>query len=382
MLTLLCISLIAQDVGAQSFSESEWQIIRSLSPAVLQKDATNGFETNKEAATLGQHLFFDKRLSSNGEVSCATCHIPEKYFTDGLSVSQGIKPLDRNAPSVLNAAHQRWFFWDGRTDTLWGQPIQTIEHPSEMNMSRSEALSIIQQDDVLHKQWNNVFGAMESRSEDENAAMLSKSIAAYITSLSAANAPFDAFVNGDNSAISESAKRGLHFFITDGGCLRCHFGPWFTDGSFHSVGVPPLNGGPLKDSGRYGAIDQLKQAEFGAGSEFSEDKNGMRATITKHIAKRKDDWGAFRTPSLRNVAKTSPFMHAGQLATLDEVIEHYSTLENFVSADHHRETILIPLNMTEQQKEDLKAFLKTLTAPLPDEALLTDPRQVNLEHAQ
>ena len=374
MLVLLCISLIAQDVAAQAFSENDWKVIRSLSPAVIKLDTTNAFANSKEAAMLGQHLFFDKRLSSNGEVSCATCHIPEKYFTDGLSVSQGIKPLERNSTTLLNAAHQRWFFWDGRTDTLWGQPIETIEHPDEMNSGRTDVLRIIKQDDILHKQWERVFGAMNAQTEDQNTAMLAKSIAAYITQLSAIDAPFDAFVRGDNSAISESAKRGLHFFITDGGCLRCHFGPWFTDGSFHSVGVPPLNGGPLKDSGRYGAIDQLKRAEFGAGSEFSDDKDGMRATITKHIAKRKDDWGAFRTPSLRNVAKTPPFMHAGQLTTLDDVIEHYSTLENFVSADHHRETILVPLNMTELQKKDLIAFLESLTAPLPDDALLKDPR--------
>ncbi len=382
MLALLCISLIAQDVSAQTFSEGEWKVIRSLSPASLQADTTNEYEQNKDSALLGQHLFFDKRISSNGEVACSTCHIPDLYFTDGLSVSTGIKPLERNTPTVLNAAHQRWFFWDGRADTLWGQPIQTIEHPSEMNMTRSDALDIIRKDEVLHSQWNNVFGAMESQQVDENAAKLSKAIAAYITQLSAADAPFDAFVAGDMDALSESAKRGLQFFITDGGCLRCHFGPWFTDGSFHSVGIPPLHGGPLKDSGRYGAIDLVTNAEFSAGSQFSNDAESMRATITKHIAKRKDDWGAFRTPSLRNVARTAPYMHAGQHQTLDDVIEHYSTLENFVSADHHRETILTPLNMTAQQKLDLKAFLESLTAPLPDEKLLKDPRQARPEHAQ
>lgn len=374
MLALLCISLIAQDVSAQSFSENEWKVIRSLSPAVIQKDTTNAFETNKEAAILGQHLFFEKRLSSNGEVSCATCHIPEKYFTDGLSVAQGIKPLERNTPTVLNSAHQRWFFWDGRTDALWGQPVQTIEHPSEMNMSRMNALELIQKDELLSTQWTSVFGTMDPQAVDANAVKMAKAIAAYITQLVATDSPFDLFVGGDKDAISESAKRGLRFFISDGGCLRCHFGPWFTDGSFHSVGIPPLNGGPLTDSGRYGAIDSLKQTEFGAGSKFSDDKDSVRASITKHIAKRKDDWGAFRTPSLRNVAQTQPYMHAGQLATLDDVIEHYSTLDNFVSADHHRETILVPLNMTSRQKIDLKNFLKTLTAPLPDDALLKDPR--------
>ena len=235
-------------------------------------------------------------------------------------------------------------------------------------------MELIQKDELLSTQWTTVFGTMDPQAVDANAVKMAKAIAAYITQLVATDSPFDLFVGGDKNAISESAKRGLRFFISDGGCLRCHFGPWFTDGSFHSVGIPPLNGGPLTDSGRYGAIDSLKQTEFGAGSKFSDDKDSVRASITKHIAKRKDDWGAFRTPSLRNVAQTQPYMHAGQLATLDDVIEHYSTLDNFVSADHHRETILVPLNMTSRHKTDLKNFLKTLTAPLPDDEHLKDPR--------
>jgi len=359
--------------GAPAFTQDEWIILRSMSPAVLIPDTTNAYEKNENAALLGQHIFFDKRFSSNKEVSCATCHEPDKYFTDGKQIAVGTGKTTRNSPTVLNAAHQRWFFWDGRTDTLWGQPIQTMEHPAEMNIPRKEIAEIIEIDSTLGPLWIKTFGNMDESDIDTIASNVAKSLAAYITKLDSSHAPFDDFVAGDKNAISASAQRGLKYFIGDGGCLRCHFGPWITDGAFHSVGVGPLDGGALKDAGRAGAIDKLKISQFTSGGIHSDDPDGIRATISKHIAKRREDWGSFRTPSLRNVAKTAPYMHAGQLATLGDVLEHYSTLENFVSADHHRETILEPLNLNEQQKTDLVAFLESLTAPLPDEKLLKAP---------
>lgn len=371
---LLYLALFLGDgSSAPTFSEQEWKIVQSLSPAVLESDSTNAFEKNEFAATLGQHIFYDTRFSSNKEISCASCHVPEKYFTDGKSVAEGIGTTNRNSPTVLNAAHQRWFFWDGRTDTLWGQPIQTMEHQDEMNIPRAEIAQIIFSDEKLGPLWINTFDEMDKDDVDTTSANIAKSIAAYITKLGSSHAPFDDFVAGDTNAISVSAQRGLKYFINDGGCLRCHFGPWMTDGSFHSVGIAPLNGGALIDSGRAGAIDKLTQAQFTASGIHSDDRNGVRATISKHIAKRREDWGSFRTPSLRNVAKTPPYMHAGQLETLDDVLEHYSTLENFVSADHHRETILEPLQLTQQQKEDLISFLESLTAPLPEATLLRAP---------
>ncbi len=359
--------------GAPAFTQDEWLVLRSMSPAVLIPDTTNAYEKNEHAALLGQHIFFDKRFSSNKEVSCATCHEPDKYFTDGKQIAVGTGKTTRNSPTVLNAAHQRWFFWDGRTDTLWGQPIQTMEHPAEMNIPRKEIAEIIEIDSTLGPLWIKTFGNMDESDIDTIASNVAKSLAAYITKLDSSHAPFDDFVAGNKNAIPASAQRGLKYFIGDGGCLRCHFGPWITDGAFHSVGVGPLDGGALKDAGRAGAIDKLKIAQFTSGGVHSDNPNGTRATISKHIAKRREDWGSFRTPSLRNVAKTAPYMHAGQLATLGDVLEHYSTLENFVSADHHRETILEPLNLNEQQKTDLVAFLESLTAPLPDEKLLKAP---------
>ena len=373
--TILCLVFTAGGGDTvPAFTEKEWNILRSMSPATLLPDTTNEYEQNEDAALLGQHIFFDERLSSNKEISCATCHEPEKYFTDGVQIAVGIGNMTRNTPTVLNAAHQRWFFWDGRTDILWGQPIQTMEHPAEMNISRQDIAAVLEKDKKLEQLWTKTFGKMEESDIDTIAANVAKSIAAYITKLDAAHAPFDDFVAGDTQAISPSAQRGLRYFIGEGGCLRCHFGPWITDGAFHSIGVGPIDGGALKDSGRAGAIDKLKTDQFTAGGKHSDDPYGIRATISKHIAKRREDWGSFRTPSLRNVAQTPPYMHAGQLATLEDVLEHYSTLENFVSADHHRETILEPLNLTEPQKVDLIAFLESLTAPLPNEALLTAPK--------
>jgi cytochrome c peroxidase len=355
------------------FTDNEWSILRSLSPTTLAFDSTNSWEQNKSAAKIGQMVFFDKRFSSNKKVSCSTCHDPKKYFTDGRQVATGIGQTTRNTPTVLNVAHQRWFFWDGRSDTLWGQPIQTMEHPDEMNISREDALAIISNDKNFSSLWLKTFGLMEKDDTNKNATNLAKSIAAYITKLEASHAPFDDFVSGNKNAISSSAQRGLKYFITEGGCLRCHFSPWFSDGAFHSVGIAPLDGGPLRDSGRAGAIEKLMASQFTASGKHSDDPDGTRAIISKHIAKRTEDWGSFRTPSLRNVAKTAPFMHAGQLATLEDVLKHYSTLENFVSADHHRETILEPLNLTSQQTIDLIAFLESLTAPLPEASLLRAP---------
>ncbi|MFT4593455.1 MAG: cytochrome c peroxidase [Phycisphaerales bacterium] len=371
---LCCLALLSVDnAGTPTFSEKEWDVVQSLSPAIVEKDTTNKYEHNENAALLGQALFFDTRFSSNKQVSCATCHTPEKYFTDGRAVAEGIQQTTRNTPTVLNAAHQRWFFWDGRADTLWGQPIQTMEHPDEMNMSREEVVTLIEEDKKLTAVWKSAFNETEPNDINSKSANVAKALAAYITKLEATNAPFDAFVLGDKNAISISAQRGLKYFITDGGCLRCHFGPWFTDGAFHSVGVGPLDGGPLRDSGRAGAIEQLQKNEFTAGSPHSDNPESMRAVISKHIAKRREDWGAFRTPSLRNVEKTAPYMHAGQLSTLEDVLDHYSTLEHFVSADHHRETILEPLHLTPIERDDLQSFLKSLTAPLPKPALLSAP---------
>ena len=371
---LCCLTLLSVDnAGAPTFSEKEWAVVQSLSPAIVEKDTTNKYEHNENAALLGHAIFFDQRFSSTKKISCATCHTPEKYFTDGMAVAEGIQQTTRNTPTVLNAAHQRWFFWDGRADTLWGQPIQTMEHPDEMNMSREQVIATVDNDDALSELWAKAFGVLQADDVDANSAKIAKALASYIVKLEASHAPFDEFVAGDTEALSFSAQRGLKNFIGDGGCLRCHFGPWFTDGAFHSVGVGPLDGGPLQDSGRAGAIEKLKSSQFSAGGKHSDDSMSMRAVISKHIAKRREDWGAFRTPSLRNVAETAPFMHAGQLKTLDDVLEHYSTLENFVSADHHRETILKPLNLTKEQKNDLIAFLKSLTSPLPDSSLLTSP---------
>jgi len=371
---ILCLALGDGSVStAPVFTDNEWAILKTMSPAIVVSDTTNAYEQHADAATIGQIIFFDKRFSSNKEVSCATCHEPKKYFTDAKQVSTGTGQTTRNSPTVLNAAHQRWFFWDGRADTLWGQPIQTMEHPDEMNISRLEIADIIVEDATLGPLWINTFGKMQASNIDTIAANVAKSLAAYITKLDASHAPFDDFVAGDSDAISHSAQRGLKYFITDGGCLRCHFGPWITDGAFHSIGIAPLDGGPLRDSGRAGAIDALKSEKFSAGGEHSDDAESTRATISKHIAKRREDWGAFRTPSLRNVAKTPPYMHAGQLPTLEDVLKHYSTLEQFVSADHHRETILEPLHLTDQQTKDLIAFLESLTSPLPEDSLLKAP---------
>ena len=399
MLSLLCLCIQLTGINISVtpvFSNSEWNTIKTLVLTKVKPDSTNIFSSNPNAISLGKNLFFEKKFSSSGNISCATCHKSDLYFTDGEKVASGIKPLTRNTPTILNVAQQRWFFWDGRADVLWGQPIETLENPAEMNSNRLHIAHTINNQPLLKEKWELAFGlfpnisnlpmhgkpdgtldeidAWNSLSTKEKniinniSAKTAKAIAAYISSLKTINAPFDQFVNGNQNAISDSAKRGLKLFVGAAGCIRCHFGPLLTDDAFHTTGVPPLNGGPLKDPGRFAAIDLLKNAEFSANSTHSDDSSGMRAKITQHIVKRREDWGTFRTPSLRNVDKTPPYMHAGQLDALEDVLEHYSTLENFISVDHHRETILEPLNLTEAEKADLIAFLKSLTSPMPMDA--------------
>lgn len=221
--------------------------------------------------------------------------------------------------------------------------------------------------------------------EDRNAinsfyANIGKSIAAYETRLVTPPAPFDEFVadlkagREDSAAISESAKRGLKIFIGRGECRLCHSGPIFTDSEFHNTRVAPAGGGPLRDSGRFEGIKQLLADPFNARSSFRDGRDDEAVLKLDLRRDAPENWGQFKTPTLRNVAKTAPYMSQGQFPTLRQVLHHYSTFENAMPAGHHGETILRPLKFTQQEVDDLLAFFDSLTSPLPDESLLAAPR--------
>jgi cytochrome c peroxidase len=238
-------------------------------------------------------------------------------------------------------------------------------------------------DDARHRAWQ---GMAESDRAAINTvfANIGKAIAAYEMNIISRDAPFDRFVEGLResdaeklAAISDSAKRGLKIFIGRGNCRLCHSGPNFTDGEFHSVGIGPLGGGEPHDSARYGGVAFLKKYEFNAASAFNVDaRDGGQNEVARRLASlanEPDNWGQFKTPTLRNVALTAPYMHQGHFASLRGVLTHYSTLKDAAGLGHHREKILVPLNLSEADLTDVEEFLRSLTGvPLP-EGLVTQP---------
>lgn len=399
----------------ESFTEREVRQILSHRLPSVPPDSTNRFADDPRAAAFGQRLFFETRFSRNGLVSCATCHVPERAFADGRSLAIGLAELNRHTPSLLNVAYRRWHFWDGRADTLWMQAVEPFEQETEYDSDRTSVVRVIAEDESLRQAYESIFGplpAVEDRSRFPEAARpvignqddpmhqawqtmsesdrtlinrafinLGKAIAAYERRLIVRNAPFDRFAEalaaGDDAAAREAmsgaARRGLKLFLGRANCRACHFGPNFTDEEFHNNGVPPLRGGPPRDAGRFEGLAKLLGHPFNAAGEFSDDRDGEVARRTLQLRRSSETWGQMKTPTLRNVAESAPYMHAGQFASLEEVVRFYSTLEGQVQAGHHRETILQPLNLTEEEIHDLVAFLESLTGTIQDPALLKLP---------
>jgi cytochrome c peroxidase len=399
---------VPADTKEVRFTEQEKRRIFQHSPLPPPPpDPTNAVADDPAAARLGERLFLDPRLSGNGQISCATCHQPERHFTDGKPLAEGLSRVERHTPALWNVAYNRWYFWDGRADTLWSQALVPIERPDEMGGSRTDVARRIASDRELRTAYEQIFGPIgefedlrrfppgarphpDGAGRPEHTAWeamaphdrervervftnAGKAIAAYERKLLSRHSAFDVFVEGLRSgdaeklaALSPAAQRGLRLFIGRGNCRLCHSGPNFTDGEFHSVRVPPLEGGLPRDPGRYRGIEELLASPFNAAGRYSDQRDGPAADKLRHLARKPDDWGRFKTPSLRNVALTPPYMHQGQLATLEEVIEHYSTFSRALPPGHHQqETFLVPLQLTEQEKADLKAFLEALTGLRP-----------------
>jgi len=380
----------------------------SFSPVPdLKPDSTNRLSEDLSAARFGQALFFEPGLSGQGQLSCASCHRPEASFADNVPVSPGNRAGQRNAPTLLDSAHERWFFRDGRADTLWSQGLQPLESSLEMAGSRTGTVRFLLTrpdfreayaevfDDTLasfdgvplpvHARpvlgeaghphalaWETLDPALRQQI-DQVFANLGKALAAYERKLLSGPSPFDLWVAGERDAISVSALRGFELFVGSAGCTRCHSGPRFTDGEFHNLGVPPRDGGSPRDSARFEGARKVRVDPFGSTGIHSDDPQGARSLATRTLRVSGEDWGAFKTPSLRNVARTAPYMHAGQFATLPEVLRYYSTLEGAMTGGHHAEQTLQPADLTDRQINDLIAFLESLTTADPPADLLGPP---------
>ncbi|MCI0389774.1 MAG: cytochrome-c peroxidase [Acidobacteria bacterium] len=281
--------------------------------------------TTSEKVALGKQLFFDSRLSGDDSRSCASCHISEKAFADGLPRAKGDggKELHRNTPALLNAGFYSAYFWDGRAGSLEEQALFPIQAPDEMNQDLPALEKELNAIPAYVAQFQAVFGSRIT------AANIAKALAAFERTLVSRNSPFDRYLAGDKDALSEEAHRGWELFRSDAGCIRCHSGPNFSDSKFYRLGTS------FTDKGR-GAITGDKRAFY-----------------------------AFRTPGLRDVARTAPYLHDGSMETLSQVVEYYYRGAPIQSPDGLPLDIAPLLGQSYSEISAIVAFLESLNGEIP-----------------
>lgn len=336
-------------------------------PAPWTPDPSNKASGNPEAVKFGERLFFEPRLSPSGKVLCATCHAPFRGWQDARARALGLAETDRNTPSLFNVRYNRWFGWDGAGDSLWAQSIRPILDPREMGGGLAQAAALVRGDPELSCRYEKTFGAPPPASDEALLAGIGKALAAFQETLVAGRAPFDDFRDalekGDRAAAARypiAAQRGLRIFVGTGNCATCHFGPNFSNGEFHDTGVPFFVAGGGVDRGRHGGIRKLQVNPFNLLGRHNDDNTGKSATKTQHVSLEHRNFGEFKVPSLRNVAQTAPYMHNGSLATLADVVRHYSELSpDRLHSDG--EILLKPLRLSPEESADLVAFLESLT---------------------
>ena len=320
----IALTLAACTAGSFSSRQASSQAYRVAVPLGL--DLVAAVPTDNPLTTarveLGRRLFFDPELSADRSMSCSSCHQPDLYFTDGRARPVGIDGSGgtRNVPSLLNSAYGRAFFWDGRATSLEDQALQPIE--GELGLSMTRLIARLRESPAYRTAFHRAFGAPPSPDR------IARALASYLRTLRSGDAPVDRFLHGDTEALSEEARRGFRLFVGRANCGVCHLAPLFTDHGFHNTGVS------------WGSDDLGRMAVTGEEA----------------------DRGAFKTPSLRNVALTAPYMHDGSIATLEEVIEHY---DRGGTANPALDKEIAPLGLTAAEKRELVAFLEALTGESP-----------------
>ncbi len=366
LLTVLAFALAAGMLLTQEFSAQQ-QLLRLAIPLGLPADTWSYYVPRTNPMTvakveLGRKLFFDARLSADGKVSCSSCHDPKLAFGDAKPVAEGIggKLGSRNSPSLFNAMFYPNQFWDGRAEGLEDQAIQPLTNPIEMgNASYDQVVARLRTLPEYRSEFQSVFGG------EVNIARVGQAIAAYERTLVSGDSPFDQFNAGNPAALSDAAKRGLTVFRGRGRCSRCHtFSevlPFFTDFQYHNTGVA-MNNPHFDKLSRiaFDAVDTEQSKEVIdrlAKQPGGEELGRVRFSYVVF------DIGAFRTPTLRNIALTAPYFHDGSARTLADVVKFYNEGGKMNVA---REWDLAPLALTDQEQRDLVAFLESLTGKLPE----------------
>jgi len=396
-MTLALIIAAADNIPAfdlHTWDDNEKAAIRSLwidSLPPLPKNPSNAFADNPKAVALGKKFFFDGRFSGNMKVSCATCHPTNINFADNLPLAHGMGTTSRRTMPLIGSAYYTWLFWDGRKDSLWSQALGPIESTVEHGFTRTQCASVIINN--YKKEYEDIFGTLPEFSKrdlppiarpalDDPAALkawvsmplekrdavnrlyanMGKAIAAFVRTIMPGTSRFDTYaaaaMRNDfkvmSSIFSNDEAKGLRLFIGKAKCTNCHTGPLFTNGDFHNIGVPQPASVP-QDRGRAEAITQVLADEFNCVSVYSDAALKECAELRFIDTKVEKYEGAFKTPTLRNVAERAPYMHAGQFASLRDVLEFDSKSDN-PELEHGG------ISMAEM--ENLEAFLRTLSGPV------------------
>jgi cytochrome c peroxidase len=404
-------------------SELQAKIATLTGLGAVPPDTTNAFADNAAAAALGQKFFFDKAFSGpiaagaasdlgaegeSGKVACVSCHTTtSRMMADNRSspanVSLGTNFHTRNAPGMVNSSFYEWTNWGGRFSRQWELPMPVAENGAILNSTRLQIAHVIFA--KYRTEYEAVFTAYplpDALGTDATRFPLTgkptlpswdymapadqaivnrifvnyaKALAAYTRKLVSKTSAFDQFAAGDGCAISDSAKEGLKLFVGSAGCVNCHSGPQLSDGAFHNLAVPQTGSHvPPTDDGRYKGITDLVSSAntLSAAGQWSDDSSAGAVKIAALNTTDAANHAAFRTPSLRGVETSAPYMHSGQLATLDEVIDFYNDGGGSPQAGSTKDPSLLPLGLSSVQKANLKAFLLTLTGEPVAPELLVD----------
>jgi cytochrome c peroxidase len=384
-----------QSSRATGWTKEERAMLHSLSLASLEalpNDPSNRYSDDAHAAALGRELFFDTRLSGNGKVACATCHVPATEFQDGTPLGHGVGVTGRRTMPIAGTAHGAWFFWDGRADSQWGQALGPLESAVEHGGTRTQYAHVVAE--KYRDRYTKVFGALPdlsglppqagpvadtawraawnriapTRRDDISRvyANIGKAIAAYERTIEYGASRFDRYVDAElagrshteSDAFSPDEEAGLRIFIGKGSCANCHNGALLTDNHFHNTGIPIASGAAV-DSGRSVGVRQALDGEFNCTSRYSDAKAEDCDELRFADSEGPQLLHAFKTPSLRNVAARAPYMDAGQFKDLETVVEHYNAAPRAPLG--HSE--LKPLRLTPKERAQLVAFLRTLSGP-------------------
>jgi cytochrome c peroxidase len=393
VLVLLATIATVTASGRGGWTDAEVEELRSMSLAGLESpppDPTNRVADDPRAADLGRRLFFDTRLSANGRVACGTCHQPDRGFQDGIALAHGVGTTDRRTMPIAGAARSPFLFWDGRKDSLWAQALGPLESPAEHGGTRTQYAHVVA--DFYAREYTQLFGALPdlsrvprsagpvanrqaasawnalSRAQRDDVTRVfvnaGKAIAAYERRIEFGASRFDRYVaavtTGQSApnVLTEDEVAGLRLFIGKGNCTQCHSGPLLTSNEFHNTGVPSRPELAL-DHGRLAGAAAVLSDEFNCRSQWSDARercSELEFIVTgDHTLDR-----AYKVPSLRNVAERAPYMDAGQLATLADVLDHYNRAP--AAAVGHTE--LRPLRLKALELRQLEAFLRTLSGPV------------------